>query len=112
MSLIRKIRRFFTPGWEVWRSTSAEDDFGQDVKSWGDDPIATIDGAMREFRGDNPFIADKHSFSGTHRFYCAATGEIEEGDQIRKGGRAYDVKSADDVMQQGGLMQVGVEWLE
>jgi len=107
--MIGMVRKHFTPGWEVWRYVSSQDDYGGTTETWTIQE--TIAGRMRPLSGEKKLAADKNTAFGTHRFYCIPT-DIKPGDEIRKDNVNYRVKHPADMMTFGRLMQVDLEVIE
>ena len=100
--MIDGVGSYFEPGWELWRWTEEQDDYGGITEQWTKQ--ADIDGRMRPLTGDKRLSADKDTFFGSHRFYTKRA-DIKEGDQLRKD-KDYEVKFVADIMQFGELVQV------
>ncbi len=109
-SLIRRIRRLFTPGWQIYRPVVAADRYNEQVKTWPDAPESTVDGFLWQLKAGEQFMGSKHTYVGTHAFVCDPDVDVQLGDEIRKGTRRYSVVAVDDVAEQGKLKQVGLEW--
>ena len=107
--MIGQVARHFEAGWQVWRWTETVDDMGGVVKAWA--LQTTISGRMRGLSGDKRFSADKETFFGDHRFYCFPA-DIQEGDELRRGGRTFKVHFANDVMTFDRFMQVDCELIQ
>jgi SPP1 family predicted phage head-tail adaptor len=102
------VKRFLESGWEVWRWSESQDDYGGTTEEWA--KLEDVSGLMRPLSGNLKMSADKETVFATHRFYCLPT-DIEPGDQIRNG-KKYEVKFASDMMNFGRLMQVDCEVIE
>ncbi len=113
MSLIGNVERFFEPGWEVWRPTVTQDEYGGNVETYN--LHAMLWGRMRPFSSPGTArgeivkeMSGKKAISVSHRFYCFPV-DIKEDDEIRKNDHVYKVGLAANMMHMDKLMQVDVE---
>lgn len=106
------IVKYFEPGWEVWRFTPVPDGWGGTVKEWlfhieVEGRLRPLDIASATVR----LSADRETVFADYKFYCFLA-DIREGDQLRRNGQVYDVKSTPDMMDFGRLMQIGCKRVE
>ena len=106
------IVKYFEAGWEIWRWLTIPDGWGGTTQDWA--LHLTVDGRLRplDTAGTNVRLsADRETVFADYKFYCFPA-DIKEGDQLRGGGKIYEVKAVQDVMTFGRLMQVSCKRVE
>ena len=69
--------------------------------TWPYDLISTLigsfGGAIGKLRGDEQWLDEKMNVRATHRIFCPSSTTLAVTDQIKEGGRTFEVRDIDDV---------------
>lgn len=112
MSILDNFEEMKLSGIAIQRkSIGAADSFGQKAETWAT-AHATVSGLKRTLSGDKRFVSSVHGYDADCRFYLPPLTDCIPGDRITYGGKYYEVKSVNKVMEQGEVLQVDTLWVK
>jgi hypothetical protein len=98
-------------GFGVYRKTKTINGYNERVYDWPATPHLTCSGVLRQLGGDKRFVSSVHGYDADFRFYADPPKDILPGDRITYGGKNYEVKAVNDVMETGELLQIDLQWI-
>ncbi len=112
MSIARDFPELVKPGFSAFRKTIEQNEYKESIVVWPETPhISSFEGALRRLTGRDRYVAATHGYDADFRLYVDAPLDIIEGDRVTFEGRRFDVKSVNDVMEQGEILQIDMLWV-